>query len=71
MTPARVQGFKVRRGAAAMPNIAFPSCPGLSRLRGRSRFGAAKARASTFFLYTSPERRGWLGQARPWRRDGL
>src|SRR5579862_7765840 len=25
------------------------SCPGLSRLRGRSRFGAAKARASTSF----------------------
>src|SRR5262245_19423854 len=24
------------------------SCPGLSRLRGRSRFGEAKARASTF-----------------------
>jgi hypothetical protein len=26
------------------------SCPGLSRLRGRSRFGAAKARASTSLL---------------------
>jgi len=26
------------------------SCPGLSRLRGRSRFGAAKARASTFLV---------------------
>ena len=25
---------------------ATPSCPGLSRLRGRSRFGAAKARPS-------------------------
>jgi hypothetical protein len=28
----------------------WPSCSGLSRLRGRSRFGEAKARASTFFL---------------------
>jgi len=30
--------------------ISPPSCRGLSRLRGRSRFGEAKARASTFFL---------------------
>ncbi|MGJ5180422.1 penicillin-binding protein 1C [Bradyrhizobium oligotrophicum] len=32
-------------GRAAEPHT--PSCPGLTRLRGRSRFGAAKARAST------------------------
>ncbi len=34
------------------------SCPGLSRLRGRSPFGAAKARASTssfFPAMTRPE----------------
>jgi hypothetical protein len=27
------------------------SCPGLTRLRGRSRFGVAKARASTPFFF--------------------
>jgi len=32
-----------------------PSCPRLSRLRGRSRFGAAKARASTSFPHLPPD----------------
>jgi hypothetical protein len=31
-------------------NWVTPSCAGLTRLRGRSRFGAAKARASTLFF---------------------
>ncbi|WP_158284444.1 hypothetical protein [Bradyrhizobium sp. SUTN9-2] len=31
--------------------------PGLARLRGRSRFGAAKGRASTFF---APSGKTWM-----------
>jgi hypothetical protein len=38
------------------------SCPGLSRLRGRSRFGEAKARASTFFV---PWERSWMAGTSP------
>ncbi|MBR0882678.1 hypothetical protein ABIF65_006740 [Bradyrhizobium japonicum] len=36
--------------------------PGLSRLRGRSRFGAAKARASTFFV---PKAKAWMAGSSP------
>ena len=36
-----------------------PSCPGLSRLRGRSRFGAAKARASTLSPRSPHDVDGW------------
>src|SRR5579884_2790099 len=39
-----------------------PSCPGLSRLRGRSRFGEAKARASTSFPACGPT---WLAGTSP------
>src|SRR5579871_4212200 len=49
------------RAPAFAPGLLFlerpfapPSCPGSSRLRGRSRFGEAKARVSTSFLRCGP-----------------
>jgi hypothetical protein len=52
-------------GRSCRAPLSPPSCPGLTRLPGRSPFGEAKARASTPFL--SLQRRGWPGQARPGR----
>jgi hypothetical protein len=44
-----MEAFEKIEGRVKLRGIFPPSCPGLTRLRGRSRFGEAKARASTSF----------------------
>jgi hypothetical protein len=52
-------------GRRAEPGrIVFSSWPDLSRLRGRSRFGAAKARPSTSFCFKW-RMKTWMPGARP------